>query len=358
MIPYSRQSIDDDDVEAVAEALRSDWLTTGPFVDRFETAIVEYTGARHAIAIANGTAALHACMVAGGIRAGDRVTTSPLSFSASANCARYVGADTGFLDLDPSTLNMNLRELIDCDALVAVHYAGLPVDLRQLRSRPRIVIEDAAQALGARTPDGPVGNCAHSDMTVFSFHPVKSITTGEGGVITTNDDDLAYRLRRFRSHGIEHDVGIRPWEYDIVELGFNYRLTDIQAALGWSQMRKLDSFIVRRNELADIYDAAFTHPALIRPPTAMAGFRHARHLYPIRVDRRDDLYRLLRDAGIGVQVHHVPIYRLSVYGLNPTSWPETERAYERVLSLPLHPELSLEEQSRVIDQVLSFVDRP
>lgn len=353
MIPYSRQSIGADDVEAVIDVLRSDWLTSGPNIERFESALTEYTGARHAVSFANGTAALHGCMDAARIGPGRRVLTSPLSFSASANCARYVGAQVGFVDIDPETLNLDPALITGCDALIAVHYSGLPMDVSMISNRPRFVIEDAAQALGARTADGPVGNCAHSDMTVFSFHPVKSITTGEGGAVTTNDDTLAERLRCFRSHGIEQRADLRPWEYDITRLGYNYRLTDFQAALGSSQIRKLDGFVDRRNELAETYDAAFANTHVRRPPSPPPGTRHARHLYPVRMSNRDEWYVRLRAQGIGVQVHHLPIYRLSVHHDVQGSWPATDAAYDQLLSLPLHQELTADDQNRIIDLVLT-----
>lgn len=230
MIPYGRQSIDDCDIDAVVRVLTGDWLTQGPAVAEFESACAEKLGVRHAVAYSNGTAALHGACVAGGLGAGDKVGTSSLSFVASANCARYVGAEVEFIDIDPMTLNLNVDLVSEhLDGLVAVHFAGLPVDLTSLSSRPRVVIEDAAHAFGALTPDGPVGNCANSDMTCFSFHPVKPITTAEGGLVTTNDDMLAERLRRFRSHGIERPTSGPAWMYDVVELGYNYRLTDLQA---------------------------------------------------------------------------------------------------------------------------------
>lgn len=355
MIPYSRQHIDDSDVAAVADVLRSDWLTTGPSVAAFEASITEYTGASHAVAFSNGTAALHACMDATGMGPGSTIATSPLSFAASANCARYVGAQVEFVDIDPTTLNLDPTAVPACDALVAVHYSGLPVALDHLSERPAIIVEDAAQALGAHTADGPVGNCARSDMTVFSFHPVKTITTGEGGAVTTNDADLAGRLRSFRSHGMEPGSDAAPWEYDITRLGFNYRLTDFQAALGRSQMTKIHEFVERRNDLAARYDDALRDLDVVLPPSSPAGVRHARHLYPVRLRGRDAVYRSMRASGLGVQVHHVPIYRLSIYGLDPTRWPNTESAYAQLLSLPLHPGLTDEEQLLVIDELRRLV---
>ena len=271
MIPYGRQTIDDDDIAAVVATLRSDWLTGGPRVDDFEKTLAAYTGARHAVAFSNGTAALHGALATAGIGHGDRVLTSPLSFVASANCARYVGARAGFVDIDPHTLNLDPAKVGPCDALVAVHYAGLPVDLRALPERPAIIVEDAAHALGARTPDGSVGNCARSDMCTFSFHPVKALTTAEGGAVTTNSDDLADALRRFRSHGTVPKPEHGGWYYEVETLGFNYRLTDLQAALGLSQIPKLDAFVARRNDLAARYRMRLTGLPIELPPAAPAA---------------------------------------------------------------------------------------
>jgi UDP-4-amino-4,6-dideoxy-N-acetyl-beta-L-altrosamine transaminase len=360
MIPYGRQLVDDDDVAAVVAVLRGDWLTQGPHVSEFEDRLSQITGARYAVAFSSGTAALHGAAHAAGLGPGDLVATSPLSFAASANCARYVGADVVFVDIDPSTLNLDLTQIpSEADALVAVHYAGLPVDLASLARRPRVVIEDAAHAIGASTPGGPVGNCAHSDLCCFSFHPVKTITTGEGGAVTTNDPDLAERLRTFRHHGIRATPGEGGWTYDIDELGYNYRLTDIQAALGTSQLAKLDHFVGRRNELADRYRQALASVARVAlPPEAPSGARHAYHLFPVQVPDRADVYRELRARGIGVQVHYVPTYRLTAHagvGQSPADFPYTEAAYGGLLSLPLHPSMSDGDQELVISAVVEVL---
>lgn len=354
MIPYSRQLIEEDDIEAVANVLRGDWLTTGPHVDEFEHALAALVEAEYAVAFSNGTAALHGALHAAGIGAGDQVVTTPLSFSASANCARYVGAEPTFVDIDPDTLNLDLEAVRSGDALVAVHFSGLPVDLGTLAHRPRVVVEDAAQALGASTPDGPVGNCAHSDMATFSFHPVKTITTGEGGAVTTNDADLAARLRRFRSHGIVGRPDLGGWAYDIEELGYNYRLTDIQAALGTSQLKKVERFVTRRNELAARYREQLADVPIQLPPEPPAGVVHARHLFPIQVDDRRGWYDRLRSADIGAQVHHMPIPALSVHGTWDefrATYPNCAAAYDRILSIPLHPGLSEADQDRVIAEL-------
>lgn len=351
IIPYGRQWIDDDDVAAVVAVLRGDWLTCGPAVERFEAALRAATGARHAVALANGTAALHAALWAAGIGSGDTVLTSPLSFAASANAALYVGASPGFVDIDPKTLNLDPGAVGRCDALVAVHYAGLPVDLEALGRRPRVVVEDAAHALGARTPDGPVGNCARSDLCTFSFHPVKAVTTGEGGAVTTNDDHLAERLRRFRSHGTQPVPAEGGWYYEIDELGYNYRLTDLQAALGASQLTKLEQFVTRRNALAQRYRELLADLPIELAPEPRFGVRHAYHLFTVRVANRRAVYEHLRAAGIGVQVHYVPIHHHPLYrrfGFAPGDFPEAEKAYRALLSLPLHAGLTDAEQDRVV----------
>lgn len=349
MIPYGHQSIDHDDISAVVEVLTGDWLTQGPWIERFERALAAHVGAAYAVAFSSGTAALHATAAAAGLGPGDAVVTSPLSFVASANCARYVGADAAFVDIEPGTLNLDPAQVpADCDALVAVHYAGLPVDLARLPERPTVIIEDAAHALGAQTPDGPVGNCARSDMAVFSFHPVKAITTAEGGAVTTNSEVFAARLRRFRNHGIVRKPDGGGWYYEVEELGFNYRITDVQAALGLHQLSKLERFIDLRNALADRYRDLLAGLPVQLPPSASAGWRHAYHLFPIRVSDRRRVYDGMRERGIGVQVHYVPIYRHPLHASDGASFPQTEAAYAGLLSLPLYPDLSEEQQDRVV----------
>lgn len=360
MIPYGRQTIDDDDVETVVGVLRGDWLTQGPAIERFELALAERVQVRHAIAYSSGTAALHGAAAAGQLGAGDVVYTSPLTFMASANCARFVGARPALVDLDASTWNLDLTAVPnDADGVVAVHYAGLPADLTSLASRPRVVIEDAAHALGALTADGPVGNCARSDMTCFSFHPVKPITTGEGGVVTTNDDDLADRLRRFRTHGIVRRPEQGGWYYDIAEVAPNYRITDIQAALGWSQLRKLTRFIARRNELADRYRELLADAPIDLAPAAPPGVVHGYHIFPVLVADRRRVFDGLRDAGIGTQVHYVPIHHHPVsadIGIEPGGLPVCDGVYERLLSLPVFPTMTDAEQDRVVEVLVDLVD--
>ncbi len=336
--------------------LRGDWLTQGPTIAAFEEAVAESVGARHGVAFSSGTAALHAAMIAACIGPGAVVTTSPLTFVASANCARYVGADVALVDIDPRTLLMDLDAVpaTGCDALVAVHYAGLPLDLSTLTRRPRVVIEDAAHALGAITPDGPVGNCAHSDMCMFSFHPVKHITTGEGGMITTNSAETAEKLRRARNHGLVPKPEVGGWYYEVEDTGFNYRMTDIQAALGCSQLSRLAGFVERRNKLAERYRHMLAGLPVQLPEAAAPGALHAYHLFPVRVDGRDEVYRQLRDRGIGVQVHYVPVHHHPVFAhLAPggAGFPEADRAYQRLLSLPLFPGLSELDQDRVVEEL-------
>ncbi len=351
MIPYGRQLVEADDIAAVTRVLEGGRLTSGPALEEFETSLREHTGARHAVAFANGTAALHGALTAARIGPGDRVLTSPLSFVASANCARFVGATAGFVDIDPKTLNLDPASVGDCDALVAVHFAGLPVDLPSLHNRPRVVVEDAAHALGASTPDGPVGNCARSDLCTFSFHPVKAVTTGEGGAVTTNSDDLADALRRFRSHGMVRHPEHGGWYYEVETLGYNYRLTDIQAALGTTQLRKLARFVGRRNELATRYRELLAGLPIDLPPEAPPGVQHAYHLFAVRVPNRRAVYDAMHAAGIAVQVHYVPIYAHPLYAGagSAAEFPETERAYAGLLSLPLFPALTDAEQDRVVE---------
>lgn len=358
MIPYGHQSIDDDDVAAVAAAMRSDWLTQGPAVHAFEEAFASAVGAKHALSFANGTAALHGACFAAELGPGDVVATSALTFSASASCARYVGADVRILDIDPATLNVEPAAVPpDVDALVAVHYAGLPMDLSGLANRPRIVIEDAAHAVGGSTRDGPIGNCAHSDLCCFSFHPVKTITTGEGGMVTTNDQLLADRLRRFRTHGTEPRPDRGAWYYEIADLAFNYRLTDIQAALGSSQLRKLDRFIKERNALAERYYERLADTPVVLPPDAPADTVHGRHLFPVQVAERRRVFDGLRAAGIGVQVHYVPLYRHPLHraALSPADFPHTEAVYAGLISLPMFPGLSSADHDTVIEVLVGLL---
>lgn len=346
MIPYGRQSINESDIQAVSSVLGSDWLTQGPAIEGFEDAIAEYVGAKYAVAFSSGTAALHGAAWSAGLGAGDIAYTSPITFMATANAARYVGAKIGLVDIAKETWNINLgRVPSDATAVMPVHYAGLPVDLSAPKwsHRPRVVIEDAAHALGASTPSGRVGNCAHSEMTCFSFHPVKPITSGEGGMVTTNDSEYAKRLREFRSHGIIRRPDKGEWVYEISELGYNYRMTDIQAALGLSQLRRLDDFIDLRNEWADRYRHELESLPVTLPPSAPDGFLHGYHLFPVRVSNRKKSFEEFLRRGIRVQVHYVPVHHhpLSEDLYNRGDiFSDSDWLYEGLLSLPIFPGLT------------------
>jgi dTDP-4-amino-4,6-dideoxygalactose transaminase len=351
-LPYGRQSIDQADIDAVLGVLQGDWLTQGPAIDAFEAALCEVTGARHAVAFANGTAALHGAAAAAGLGPGQRVAVPALTFSASAACARYVGAEPVVVDIDDATWNIDLDQVpTDVDALVAVHYAGLPVELARLGRRPAVVIEDACHALGAHTPDGPVGNCARSDMACFSFHPVKPITTAEGGAVTTNDDVLAEGLRRFRNHGIVRLPEVAPWHYEVRSVGFNYRLSDLQSALGTSQLSRLGALVARRGAIAERYRAGLADLAVGLPPAPPQGTTHGYHLFPVHVAERRRVYDGLHAAGIKVQVHYVPLHHHPVYAdaeAHPPTLAVTEHVYAGLLSLPMYPDLADDDVDRVI----------
>ena len=358
MIPYGRQNVDEDDIASVVEVLRGDWLTQGPSIERFEEAVAQYVGAKFAVAYSSGTSALHGAAAAAGLGPGDLVATSPLTFMASANAARYVGAQPMLVDIHCDTWNIDLSALPEgVQAVIPVHYAGLPVDLSHNKRKRPIIIEDAAHALGALTPDGPVGNCAHSDMCCFSFHPVKPITTAEGGMVTTNDPALAERLRLFRSHGIVRKPEQGAWYYEIAELGYHYRMTDIQATLGASQMNKLEKFMERRNEIAERYRELLSHTSICLPPAAPSGYRHGYHLFPVLVENRRTVFDGMREADIGVQVHYVPVHHHPIshdISQGAADLPVCESVYERIISLPIHPRLTDEDQDFVVKTLLSL----
>ena len=375
-IPYARQSVSQADIDAVAEVLRSDWLTQGPCIGRFEQEVATYCGAQYAAAVSNGTAALHIACLALDLGPGDLVWTSANTFVASANCARYCGADVDFVDIDPRTYNMSTTALEEKLAaalrvarlpkiVIAVHFGGQSCDMRTIaRLGDRYgfhVIEDASHAIGADYLSQKVGSCRYSDITVFSFHPVKLMTTGEGGMLLTNDKELAQRLRLLRTHGITRDqeqmVGVSegPWYYEQVCLGYNYRMTDMQAALGSSQLKRLDEFLARRRKLVRRYDGALKGLPLALPFEENAG-RSAWHLYVIQLDleavgtTRSTLFERMRVAGVLVNVHYIPVYRQPYFrnfGFNPSHFPGCERYYERAISLPLYFDLTDAEQDRV-----------
>ncbi len=373
-IPYGRQQVDEDDIAAAVGALRSDRLTQGPRVEEFERALAERCGARHAVAACNGTAALHLACMAAGLGPGDELVTSPLTFAASANCALYVGAEARFADVRFDTGCMDAADLARrigerTRAVVPVHYAGHPADTDRIAEVARrvgaCVIEDACHALGAGHLGSPVGACEHSDMTVFSFHPVKHITTGEGGAVLTNDDRLAERLRVLRHHGIVADPACQRfrseadggWYYEVAELGHNFRITDIQCALGVSQLSKLDEWVARRREIKAAYDEALEDLPGVDLPVETPGARSSWHLYPLRVEAgvRREVYDALHAAGILVQVHYVPVHLHPLYreryGHAPGDFPAAEAYYSREVSLPMFPALTDADVGRVIATV-------
>jgi len=376
MIPYGRQDISDEDIESVVAVLRSDWLTQGPAVPAFERDLAALTGASYAIAVNNATSALHIACRALGLGQGDWLWTSPITFVASANCGRYCGASVDFVDIDPRTYNMSVPALAEKLELarreghlprvvVPVHFAGQACEMEAIWSLANEfgfrIVEDASHAVGARYREGTVGNCRFSDATVFSFHPVKIVTTGEGGAVVTHDRKLASRMERLRSHGITRDpegmVGPSdgPWYYQQVELGFNYRMTDIQAALGQSQLRRLDSFLDRRRQLVARYETLLADLPLVRPwqhPATASAW----HLYVVQVDEahttrsRLEVFNALRAAGIGVNVHYIPVHSQPYYrqaGVS-RSLPVAERYYARAISLPMYASLSDEDQDQVV----------
>ena len=368
-IPYGRQVIEEEDIAAVAAVLRSDWLTTGPMVERFEQVFAAEVGSRHAVANSNGTAALHLSMLAAGIEQGDEVIVPALTFVASANCARYVGATVRFADVRADTLTIDVGHAASLvtprtRAIVAVDFGGLPADLDELAAlaeRHRLVlVEDASHAPGALYRGRKVGSIAH--MTTFSFHPVKHLTTGEGGMVATNDERLAERLRRFRNHGIDTDHRQRErtstWRYDMIDLGFNYRLSDVQCALGLSQLSRLPQSVERRRRLAARYAVAFGDT--LRVQSEPDDRRSSWHLYAVRTlgpapgELRKKVFDELRSAGIGVNVHYLPVYLHSYYqslGYPRGLCPEAELAYEGLLSLPMWAGLSDAAQDRVVESI-------
>lgn len=377
MIPYGRQDITASDIEAVVAVLKSDFLTQGPVVPRFEAAIARHAGAQHAVGMNSATSALHAACLALDLGPGDWLWTSPITFVASANCALYCGAKVDFVDIDAKTYNLSIDALRDKleradregrlpKVLVAVHLCGQSCDMAAIGELSRKygfrVIEDASHAIGGRYRNEPIGNGRYSDITVFSFHPVKIITTAEGGVAVCNDTALAERLRLYRSHGITRDPAKMvsapdgPWTYQQIELGFNYRLTDVQAALGLSQMARLDQYVADRHSLASRYDSLLADLALMTPwqhPDNYSGL----HLYVIRLklDRiaksRRAVFEEMRARGIGVNVHYIPVYTQPYYqqmGFAARDYPEAERYYAEAITLPMFATLAHAEQDEVV----------
>ena len=385
MIPYGRQSIAQADIDAVTAVLRSDFLTQGPTIPRFEGAIAARVGADHAVGVVNATAALHIACLALDVGPGDRVWTSPNTFVASANCARYCGATVDFVDIDPATYNISIAALADKlrhaeatgelpKVVIPVHFAGLPCDMEGIEGLARRygfrVLEDASHAIGASYRDSNIGDCRYSDIAVFSFHPVKIITTAEGGLATTQSAELARRMQLLRAHGITRDreqfqrTDECPWYYEQQCLGFNYRLTDMQAALGLSQLNNLDKWIARRHQIADAYDVALASLPLILPRRPQ-GSHSALHLYVVQIDPlrtqlgRRAVFDRLRAAGIGVNVHYVPVHTqpdFRTLGFRVGQFPVSEEYYSRCLSLPMFAALTdaqLAEVCRALQAALS-----
>ena len=373
MIPYGKQTIDQDDIQAVVDVLQSDFLTTGPKIAEFEQTVADYVGAKYAVAISNGTSALHAACFAAGIGPGDEVITTPLTFAASANCVLYCGGTPVFADVDPKTYNIDpediQRKITDrTKAIIAVHLAGQPCDMDAIHSIARehglIVIEDGAHALGSVYKGKKVGSM--SDMTTFSFHPVKPITTGEGGMIVTDNEDFYKKMILFRSHGITRDDSMMtrndgPWFYQQFDLGYNYRITDIQCALGCSQMKKQDRFLALRKEIVAHYNEAFADCDNIITPYQLSDTESGWHLYIVQVkncDRRQ-VFEKMREKGIGVNVHYIPVYMHPYYqehGYENVHCANAEEIYSHIISLPLYPGLTSEQQDYVIDTLKSLCE--
>jgi UDP-4-amino-4,6-dideoxy-N-acetyl-beta-L-altrosamine transaminase len=377
MIPYGRQDITDDDVAAVTSALRSDWLTQGPTIDRFEATVAAYCGANHAVAVNSGTSALHIACMALGLGPGDSLWTSPNTFVASANCGLYCGANVDFVDIDRHTWNMSVDTLAAKleranangqlpKVLIPVHFGGEPCDLRAIRALADkygfFIIEDATHAIGSRYAGQPIGGTPFADITVFSFHPVKIITTGEGGMAVTARADLAGAMARLRTHGITRNPSEMrrkpdgPWYYEQIDLGYNYRITDLQAALGLSQLQRIDDYIRRRHELADRYDALLTDLPVQLPVRDSANLS-AMHLYVVVLkdaSRRRAVFEQMRAAGIGVNVHYIPVHTQPQYqslGFQRGDFPFAEAYYAGALSLPMYPALSNVQQDQVVREL-------
>jgi UDP-4-amino-4,6-dideoxy-N-acetyl-beta-L-altrosamine transaminase len=371
MIPYGKGSINQKDINAVINVLKSDFLTQGPQIPLFEKVVASYCNAKYGVAVNSATSALHIACLALGLGKGDWLWTSPNSFVASANCGLYCGAKVDFVDIDKATYNMSVVELEKKllqakkdnklpKIVMPVHFAGQSCDMKKIRSLGReygfSIIEDAAHAIGGKYLDNPIGNCQYSDITVFSFHPVKIITTAEGGLATTNSKELVEKMQLLRSHGVTRNQGLMNkeseggWYYQQIDLGFNYRMTELQAALGISQMQRLDDFVARRNILRERYDRLLDGMALVKP-SQFKDSLSAMHLYPIKVNNRTKIFNKLREGGIGVNVHYIPIHMQPYYkkfGFKKGDYPNAESYYENVISIPIFPGLTIEMQNEVV----------
>ena len=377
MIPYGRQDIIQSDIDAVISVLKSDFLTQGPQVPLFEERLVKYCGAKHAVAVNSATSALHIACLALGLGKGDWLWTTPITFVASANCGLYCGAEVDFIDIDPLTYNISIQaletKLIQAKkenklpkVIVAVHLCGQPCDMEAIAKLSKkynfSIIEDASHAIGGKYKAESIGNCRYSDITVFSFHPVKIVTTAEGGVALTNEKELSVKMELLRSHGITRDPALMtklpdgPWYYQQVELGFNYRMTDLQAALGLSQLKRLDSYVSQRHDIANRYDDSLIDLPLTLPWQHPDGYS-GRHLYVVRLQQdcssktHRELFEHLRAAEIGVNLHYIPVHTQPYYqqkGFHTGNFPEAESYYKEAISLPLYPALSVEQQAYII----------
>jgi len=385
MIPYGRQDITQEDIDAVVDVLRSDFLTQGPVVPQFEEAVRLHVGADYAVAVNSATSALHVACLALGLGPGDWLWTSPITFVASANCGLYCGAKVDFVDIDPRTYNLSPSVLEDKllaaekegklpKVLVAVHLCGQSCEMESIHALCQKynvkIIEDASHAIGGMYKGESIGNCRYSDITVFSFHPVKIITTGEGGMALTNDDYLAEKMSLYRSHGITRDEKLMthapdgPWYYQQVALGFNYRMTDMQAALGLSQMSRLNEFVCKRHELANRYNKKLSQIPVVTPFQGVDNYS-SYHLYVIRLKLTKiskshiKIFNLLRENDIGVNLHYIPVYRQPYYeamGFSDNDFPEAKSYYSEAISLPIYPELSYGQQDKVIEVLSLAVD--
>ena len=384
MIPYGRQEISEEDVSAVVEALRSDFLTQGPKVPLFEKAVADYCGTKYGVAVNSATSALHIACLALELGEGDWLWTSPNSFVASSNCGLYCGAKVDFVDIDKETYNLCAEELekklIQAKhenklpkVLVTVHFAGQSCDMKKIHKLSKeygfFIIEDASHSIGGKYLAKSIGGCQYSSITVFSFHPVKIITTAEGGLATTNSKKLAEKMNLFRSHGVTRDQSLikkrneGPWYYQQIDLGFNYRMTELQAALGISQMKKLDEFVLKRHILQEKYDILFASLPIIRPYQNQDSYS-ALHLYPIQIDldnntkSRKQIFIELREKGIGVNVHYIPIHTQPYYknlGFKEGDFPNSEYYYSRAISLPLFHAMALNQQDEVFNALKSVL---
>lgn len=370
IIPYGRQWVDASDIREVIKVLKSDWLTQGPKIKEFEDALCKYTSAKYAVAVSSGTAALHISCLAANIKRGDEVITSPITFVASANSILYCGGKPVFADIQKDTANIDPEEIKkkinpNTKAIIPVHFAGHPCDLEEIKEIAEkhnlLIIEDAAHALGAEYKKLKIGSCKYSDMTIFSFHPVKHITTGEGGAVLTNQKDLYQRLLLFRNHGIAKEKEKMtkfdgPWYYEMHELGFNYRMTDFQCALGISQLRKLEKFLKRRREIVDIYNKELSKVNGIILPIEKPNIKSSWHIYYIRLKdpkRRKNLFEKLLKYNIGVQIHYIPIHFQTYYkenfGYKVGDYPKAEDYYQSTITLPLYPKMMNSEIQYIIN---------